>query len=54
VATASFSQEIRAYGGGSARVQIIRAQITQTLLQFPTVQEVQIAVEGEVETALQP
>jgi hypothetical protein len=54
VATANSSQEIRAYGGGSARVQIIRAQITQTLLQFPTVQEVQIAVEGEVETALQP
>jgi hypothetical protein len=54
VATANFSQEMRAYGGGSARVQMIRAQITRTLLQFPTVQEVRIAVEGEVETALQP
>jgi hypothetical protein len=54
VATANFSQEMQAYGGGSARVQMIREQITQTLLQFPTVQEVRIAVEGEVETALQP
>jgi spore germination protein GerM len=54
VATANFSQEMRAYGGGSARVQQIRAQITQTLLQFPTVDEVRIAVEGEVTTALQP
>jgi spore germination protein GerM len=54
VATANFSQEMRAYGGGSARVHMIREQITQTLLQFPTVQEVRIAVEGEVETALQP
>ncbi len=54
VATANFSQEMRAYGGGSARVQMIREQITQTLLQFPTVQAVRIAVEGEVETALQP
>lgn len=54
VATANFSQEIRAYGGGSARVQLIRAQIEQTLLQFPAVQEVQIAVEGAIDTALQP
>jgi hypothetical protein len=54
VATANFSQEMQAYGGGSARVQLIREQITQTLLQFPTVQEVRIAVEGEVDTALQP
>jgi spore germination protein GerM len=54
VATANFSREMQAYGGGSARVQMIREQITQTLLQFPTVQTVQIAVEGEVETALQP
>jgi hypothetical protein len=54
VATANFSQEMQAYGGGSARVQMIREQITNTLLQFPSVQEVRIAVEGEVATALQP
>jgi hypothetical protein len=46
VATANFSQEMRAYGGRSARVQMIRAQITQTLLQFPTVQEVQFTLQG--------
>jgi spore germination protein GerM len=54
VATANFSQEIHAYGGGSARVQAIRQQITQTLRQFPTVHEVVIAVEGETEGVLQP
>jgi hypothetical protein len=54
VATANFSQEMQAYGGGSARVDMIRQQITQTLRQFPSVQEVRIAVEGEIETALQP
>ena len=54
VATANFSQEMRAYGGGSARVQAIREQIAETLLQFPTIDEVRVAVEGEVETALQP
>jgi spore germination protein GerM len=54
MATANFSQEMQAYGGGSARVHMIREQIIQTLLQFPTVQEVRIAVEGDVETALQP
>ncbi|MDX1663711.1 MAG: SH3 domain-containing protein [Candidatus Promineifilaceae bacterium] len=54
VATADFSQEMKAYGGGSARVQAIRAQITRTLLQFAEIDEVRIAVEGEVETALQP
>jgi hypothetical protein len=54
VATADFSQEMQAYGGGSARVQTIREQITQTLLQFPDISEVRIAVEGETEGVLQP
>lgn len=54
VATANFSQEMRAYGGGSARVQAISQQIRQTLLQFPTVTSVQIAIEGETEGVLQP
>jgi spore germination protein GerM len=54
VATADFSPELRAYGGGSARVQQIRAQITRTLLQFPTVREVRIAVAGQIEGVLQP
>ncbi|NJN17551.1 MAG: hypothetical protein HC822_15400 [Oscillochloris sp.] len=54
VATANFSQELRAYGGGSTRVQHIRDQITRTLQQFPTVNEVQIAIEGQTEGVLQP
>jgi hypothetical protein len=54
VATANFSQEMQAYGGGSARVDMIRQQITQTLKQFPTVNEVRIAIEGETEGVLQP
>ncbi|MGA7730578.1 MAG: GerMN domain-containing protein [Chloroflexia bacterium] len=54
VATADFSREINAYGGGAARVGAIREQIESTLKQFPTVSEVIIAVEGRVEDALQP
>lgn len=54
VATADFSQEMRAYGGGSQRVSAIREQITQTLLQFPTVREVRIAIEGQTEGVLEP
>jgi len=54
VATANFSREFRAYGGGSLRVTLIREQITRTLLEFPTVQEVVIAVEGETEGVLEP
>jgi hypothetical protein len=54
VAMADLSQEMRAYGGGSARVQTIRDQITRTLLQFPDINEVRIAVEGQTESVLQP
>ncbi|CAA9291968.1 MAG: hypothetical protein AVDCRST_MAG26-4161 [uncultured Chloroflexia bacterium] len=54
VATADFSQELRAYGGGAARAQLIRAQITRTLLQFPSVREVRIVVEGQSDGVLQP
>lgn len=53
-ATVNFSREMNAYGGGSMRVQTIREQITQTLLQFPSVDEVIIAIEGQTEGVLQP
>lgn len=53
-AVADFSQEMIAYGGGSMRVMTIRQQIEQTLLQFPEIDNVVIAVEGETETVLQP
>jgi spore germination protein GerM len=54
VATADFSREMQSYAGGSLRVMLIRQQIEQTLRQFPTVQEVRIAVEGETEGVLEP
>jgi spore germination protein GerM len=54
VATADFSKEIEAYGGGSLRVKLLRDQITQTLMQFPTVKQAVIAVEGRTEYVLQP
>ena len=54
VATADFSQEIRAYGGGAARVGTLIGQVEATLMQFPTIQEVRITVEGEAEGVLQP
>jgi len=54
IALADFSREMEAYGGGSLRVKVLRDQITQTLKQFSTVQQVIIAVEGETETVLQP
>ena len=54
LATADFSKEMNAYGGGSLRVKLIHDQIVMTLLQFSTVREVVIAVEGETEGVLQP
>lgn len=54
VATADFSRELKAYGGGSTRVQLIRQQITKTLLQFPTVRQVRIAIEGQTDGVLEP
>jgi hypothetical protein len=54
VATANFSREMAAYGGGSLGVRLIREQITRTLQQFSTVREVRIAVEGQTEGVLEP
>lgn len=54
IATANFSKELRAYGGGSARVQAIRQQIERTLKQFSSVQSVVIQIEGQSADALQP
>jgi hypothetical protein len=54
VAIADFSQELNAYGGGATRATLIREQITRTLLQFPTVQTVRIAIAGQTAGVLQP
>jgi spore germination protein GerM len=54
VALANFSPELRAYGGGAARVAAIRQQIETTLRQFPSVKRVVIAVDGQTEGVLEP
>lgn len=53
VAYVDFSSELNQVGG-SCRVQAIRAQITQTLQQFSTVDSVEISVDGSTEAVLQP
>ncbi|MEF8846833.1 MAG: GerMN domain-containing protein [Candidatus Paceibacterota bacterium] len=53
VATADFSEELN-QGGGSCTMEGRRAEIIETLKQFPTVDEVVISVEGETEGVLQP
>ena len=54
VAKVDFSSELNQGVAGSCRVQAIRAQIEQTLKQFPTVKSVIISVNGQSETILQP
>ena len=49
-----FDDQIEFQVGGSCRVSAIRAEITQTLKQFPTVSEVIISVNGRTEDILQP
>jgi hypothetical protein len=53
VARADFSKELLANTGDAARMSLIRQQIEQTLLQFSTVNQVIITVEGQ-EGALEP
>lgn len=53
-ATVDFSSEIEDRVGGSCMVTAIKAQIKETLKQFPTVDEVEISVEGQAEGVLQP
>jgi hypothetical protein len=54
VATADFSRELGAYGGGSFRVGMIDQQIARTLEQFPSVDQVRVAIEGETGGVLEP
>lgn len=54
VARADFSAELGRGVGGSCWVSAIRAQITETLKQFPTVTTVQISIDGRTEDILQP
>lgn len=54
VAKVDFDKQMGYQVGGSCRVSAIRAQITETLKQFPTVKQVIISVNGNTEEALQP
>jgi hypothetical protein len=54
VATVDFSKELRAYGGGAARVGQLRQQIARTLTQFSTIKSVRIAIEGQTTGVLEP
>ncbi len=53
-AQVDFSSELEDQVGGSCRVTAIRAQITETLKQFPTVNRVTISINGRSEDILQP
>jgi len=54
VATADFSDKLTAKVAGSCTVGAIRAQITETLKQFPSISDVVISVNGVSEGILQP
>lgn len=54
VAKADFSEQLNMNVAGSCRVNAIRAQITETLKQFSSVNEVIISVNGNSEDILQP
>jgi len=54
VAKVDFDEQLEFQVGGSCRVAAIRAQITDTLKQFPTVNSVMISINGRTEDILQP
>lgn len=54
VAKVDFDEQLEFQVGGSCRVAAIRAQITDTLKQFPTVESVVISINGRTEDILQP
>jgi len=54
LAHVDFDEQLEKEVGGSCRVTAIRAQITETLKQFPNIKEVEIAVNGRTEDILQP
>lgn len=54
VAKVDFSAALENYGGGSCRVAAIHSQIRETLMQFPTIENVVVSIDGRVEDILQP
>lgn len=49
-----FNEKLEEGVGGSCRVSSIRAQITETLKQFSSIQNVTISINGRTEDILQP
>lgn len=54
IAYVDFDETLEQAIAGSCRVGAIRAQIEQTLLQFPEITQVQISINGRTEDILQP
>ncbi len=54
VATVDLNSKLQDGVGGSCKVMAIRAQITETLKQFSTVDSVIISIDGQTEDILQP
>lgn len=54
VAKVDFDEALEKAVGGSCRVSAIRAEIMETLKQFPTVKSVLISIDGRTEDILQP
>ncbi len=54
MATVDFDEQLEFQVGGSCRVSAIRAQITETLKQFPTIENVIISIDDRTEDILQP
>jgi spore germination protein GerM len=52
IAKVDFSKDLNS--SGSCRVLAIRSQILESLLQFPSINNVVISIDGETETILQP
>ncbi|MDD3614184.1 MAG: GerMN domain-containing protein [Candidatus Pacebacteria bacterium] len=49
-----FNEQLEFQVGGSCRVSAIRAQITETLKQFPSINNIIISINGRTEDILQP
>gem|GEM_PF-503439 len=54
VAAADFDETLERAVGGSCRVAAIYAQLTRTLLQFPSVRNVVVSIDGRTQDILQP
>ena len=54
VAVVDFDERLGFQVGGACRVSAIRAQITETLMQFPTVKSVVVSINNRTQEILQP